>query len=462
VTNDLPQTPGRHGDPSLCIVAARVGVVAVLLAVATACGPGAAPAEDANLAAFIGRLKAVDNHAHANSTAPGDSDADALPLDGLPPFSLPARLRPESPLWLDAYRAMYGYRFTDLTGPHFDELRNEMKRVSTRQGAKFPEWVLDRIGTEVMLANRVAIGPGLESPRFRWVSYVDALLLPLSTADERAATPDYQIVYPLEEKLLQRYLSDLQLAKVPPTLEEYLRAVVTATLERQRQAGCVAVKFEVAYLRGLDFDEVSPATAAAVYGRFVGASKTTPSHSDYKALQDFLFRYIAGEAGRLGLAVHIHTFEGAGGFYRAAGSDPLLLEPVLNDPALRKTRFVLLHGGGIYASHVGALLWKPNVYVDTSLMSLVYTPDRLASILRDWLVEYPERVLFGSDAFANGPDAGWELAAWASSSAARHALGVALTGLVRSGEISSGRAEIIATMVMRENANRLYDLRLPL
>lgn len=28
----------------------------------------------------------------------------------------------------------------------------------------------------------------------------------------------------------------------------------------------------------------------------------------------------------------------------------------------------------------------------------------LATILRDWLVQYPERVLFGSDAFANGPD----------------------------------------------------------
>ena len=100
------------------------------------------------------------------------------------------------------------------------------------------------------------------------------------------------------------------------------------------------------------------------------------------------------------------------------------------------------------------------MYVDPSLMSLIYTPDRLASILRDWLVAYPERVLFGSDAFASGPDAGWELAAWGSSSSGRHALGMALTGLMRSGEISRGRAETIATMVMRENANRLYDLRL--
>ena len=44
--------------------------------------------------------------------------------------------------------------------------------------------------------------------------------------------------------------------------------------------------------------------------------------ADYKALQDFLFRHIAREAGRVGLAVHIHSFEGAGAFFRAAfGAD---------------------------------------------------------------------------------------------------------------------------------------------
>jgi predicted TIM-barrel fold metal-dependent hydrolase len=197
-----------------------------------------------------------------------------------------------------------------------------------------------------------------------------------------------------------------------------------------------------------------------VYARFVRQTKVTASRAEYKALQDFLFRYIAREAGRLGLAVHIHSFEGAGGSYRAAGSDPLLLEPVFNDPALRKTNFVILHGGGIYASHAGAMLWKPNVFVDMSIMPLIYPTDKVAAILYDWLSQYPDHVLFGSDAFANGPDAGWELAAWASSNAARHALGLALTRLMRSGDIDHARAEAIATMVLRTNANTLYDLKL--
>jgi len=413
---------------------------------------------DPEITAYIATIRAVDNHTHVNSIAPSDADSDALPIDGLPPFSLPARFRPENPDWLAAYRALYDYPYVDLSEPHLAELRATMQRVAREQGEKFPEWVLDRIGTEVMIANRVAMGPGLAPPRFLWVSYVDALLLPLSTTAERAATPDYLVLYPLEERLLSRYMADLHLAQLPATLDGYLRKVVTPTLERQRQTGCIAVKFEAAYLRSLDFDEASAGTASRVYSRYVAGG--VPSHVEYKALEDFLFRYIAREAGRLGMAVHIHSFEGAGGFYRTAGSDPLLLESAFNDPTLRGTTFVILHGGGMYASHAGAMLWKPNVYVDMSAMTLIYPPATLAGVLRDWLLQYPEKVLFGTDAFATGPDAGWELGAWLGTTTARQALAIALTGMMRNGEVSRARAEEIATMVMRTNAARLYKLDL--
>src|SRR5258708_1759260 len=96
------------------------GTLAVLAPVlAIACGsalPPASPDEDAQLAPFSGRIRAVDNHSHLNSTPLNDQDLDALPLEGLPPFALPARWRPESPVWLDGYRALYGYRHTDLSG----------------------------------------------------------------------------------------------------------------------------------------------------------------------------------------------------------------------------------------------------------------------------------------------------------------------------------------------------------
>lgn len=423
-------------------------------------GPGARAQTtvDSSLAAYIAAIRAVDNHAHVNSVVAVDSEYDALPLDGLSPFAVPERLLGgATPIWLAAYRALYGYKYDDLADAHITELRESIKSVAREQGLRFPEWALDRIGTEVMIANRIAMGPGLAPPRFRWASYVDPLMFPLTTVAERT-TPDYRVLYPREERLLRRYLTDLHLTRVPTTLDAYLRNVVTATLEHQRQNGCVAVKFEVAYLRALDFGDASLAAARSVYARYAGGGM--PGHADYKTLQDYLFRYIAREAGRLGMAVHIHTLEGAGGFYKAAGSDPLLLEPTLNDSTLRGTNFVIVHGGGMYASHTNALLWKPNVYADISLMTVIHSPATLAPALRTFVTQFPDKVLFGSDAFGGGPDAGWELTAWIGTHTARQTLARVLTSMLREGEITRERAQEIASMVLRGNASKLYGLKL--
>ncbi len=437
----------------------RIIVAALLAAGGIAAIANAQSPVDSQLSAFIERIRAVDNHTHVNTVAPDDSDSDALPLDVLPPFDLPARLRPDDMVWLAAYRALYGYPHADLTEEHLADLRTARQRVATEQGERFPEWALDRIGTEVMLANRVAMGPGLAAPRFRWVSFVDALLLPLSTGAEAATSPDHAKLYPLEDKLLHRYLADLGIKSLPATLEAYLNTVVMPTLERQKKAGCVAVKFEAAYLRSLDFESVPAETAGRIYARYINGGE--PPHAEYKALQDFLFRAIARQAGRLGMAVHIHSFQGGGGFYRVAGSDPLLLESVFNDPTLRDTNFVIVHGGGVYASHAGAMIWKSNVYLDMSVMTLIYPPALLADALRSWLSQFPEKVLFGTDAAAFGPDIGWDVTAWAGTATARQALAIALSSMMRDGEVTRPRAEEIATMVMRSNAARLYHLRLP-
>jgi len=441
----------------------------LLLGVSLACGAVAlscsqAPRSDRGgtdpeLTAFIGKIRVVDNHSHASSVAPGDSDQDALPLEAIFPFEVPVRLRPDiNPDWMSAYRALYKFPHSDLSDAHMNELRATMRQVAENQGDKFPAWVLDQIGTDVLLTNRIAMGPGLAPPRFRWVSYVDALMLPLSTKAEAAASPDREKLFPFEDKLLRRYLADLHVNKLPATLEAYLESVVTPTLEAQQKGGCLAVKFEAAFLRSLDFDDASLEAARPVYSRHIRGGE--PSHADYKVLQDFLFRYIAREAGRLGMAVHIHSFHGPGNFYRAAGADPLLLEPAFNDPALRKTNFVLIHGGGAYSAHSEAMLWKPNVFVDISGLTLLYTSARLAEVLRGWLTQYPEKVLFGSDAAAYGPDSGWELAAWIATRTGREALAIALTDMVRAGEVSRESAREIATMVMRTNAAKLYNLEL--
>ena len=75
---------------------------------------------------------------------------------------------------------------------------------------------------------------------------------------------------------------------------------------------------------------------------------------------------------------------------------PHLLEPALNDSTLRATTFHIVHGGWPVTAQTMELLGKPNVYTDISMMSLVAEPGALASALRMWLGEYPEKVMFGT------------------------------------------------------------------
>ena len=218
------------------------------------------------------------------------------------------------------------------------------------------------------------------------------------------------------------------------------------------------MKFEIAYLRPLNFAEPNETEARRVYAQYVAGG--TPKESEYRALEDYLFHEIAREAGRQGMAVHIHTLDNFGGFYSARGSAPHQLETVFNDSTLRGTNFVIIHGGWPLFAQTQSMLGKPNVYADISMMVLAAEQRELANTLRSWLTAWPEKVLFGTDAFDGGPDQGWEEGAYLGASTARRALGMALTGMMRDGDITRARAEQLARMVMRDNAIAAYHLHL--
>ena len=80
--------------------------------------------------------------------------------------------------------------------------------------------------------------------------------------------------------------------------------------------------------------------------------------------------------------------------------------------------------------------------------------------MQDWLRQYPEKVLFGTDAAAFGPDLGWPLAAWVGTTTARRVLALALSEMMRNDEVTRARAEEIATMVLRTSSAKLYRLSL--
>lgn len=438
--------------------AAAIGMLAGLLGCTRQPRREAGAQVDPQIAQAIDAVWAVDNHAHPVLAPPLDAtdrEFDALPVSSMAPESDPVALRPDSPALAAAWKALYGLDASPpLDAAGLQRLHAAQERAKKDHGEEYPAWVLDQahIGTEV--ANRVAMGRGVEPPRFRWVPYADALLFPLDNRGLAAANPDRQQFFALEDELRARYLKEAGLNGPPATLDAYLERVVKPTLERQRAGGAIAEKFEVAYLRGFDFGDPPQAQTAAIYARW--ARGGTPDPGQYKLLQDFLFRTIAGECGRLGMAVHLHAMAGGGGYFGIAGVNPLLLEPLFNDPRLRKTSFLLLHGGWPYVREVGALLQKPNVYLDLSGQDLLWPPHTEARWLREWLEFEPEKVLFGTDGYPYSDEMGWAESTWMANRDARQALGIALTGMVRDGEISRERALGIARLVLRGNAERLY------
>jgi len=408
---------------------------------AVACGNPAArnqPDIDTQLAAEIAKIRAVDNHAHpVRPTAAGekpDDEYDALPVDNLEAQSDPVRQRSSSPEVIEAHRRLFNGDKAKIAGAH---------------GADYAVWILDQLGIETMLANRVAMGPGLPESRFRWVPFADALMYPLDN-QSLIHNPDQKAFFPLEERLLRRYYAECGVAGKPATLAAYLDTVVRPTLERHKNAGAVAEKFEMAYLRTLDVGNPTRESAEKVYATGAG---------DYKALQDYIFRFIASESGRLGMAVHIHVAHGGGGYFNTAWANPLLLEPLFDDPSLRKTTFVMIHGGWPFTSETTPLLSKPNVYVDFSEQTAFNYPRDVSEVIRKWLEYVPEKVMFATDAYPFSPEVGWEEAGWIATNTGREALGLALSGMLRDNEITRDRAVELARMVLRDNARKLYGLK---
>jgi hypothetical protein len=430
-----------------------IGLASVVLSAQTA------PGRIEGLLSELRAVRAIDNHAHVVRPVDGDTDYDALPFALLDPPAAGAvasawPLRDEYPWFLKAWQAIYGYPHGDVSEAHrADGVALKRKAIAAR-GAGYPAWVLDRQGVDIALANRVAMGPDLPASRFRWVPYADALLFPLDNAVQKAANRDYAAFYPAEEKLLQRYMQESGARALPPSLADYCRDIVTATLARHKGAGAVAEKLEAAYLRWLDFAPAPQADAARVYAQY--AKGGVPPAADYKILQDYLFAYLAREAGRLGLAIHIHVANGGGANYDQRGSNPLLLTWVFNEPSLRKTTFVVVHGGYPYYEATLGLISKPNVYADFSALSSFEGVDGQAQRLRPWLAQWPEKVLYGSDASPTTDEIGWEETGWVASRTAREALAKVLADLVRDGTITGARASEIGRMVLRDNAKQLY------
>jgi uncharacterized protein len=206
-----------------------------ILLVATA-SAARAQAPDPALMSEIRKIRAIDNHSHPpRVVADGerDDEFDALPCDPLEPTAPNTMTRPENPQYIAAWKALWGYEYNDRSETHVKALLAAKNKIRQEQGDQYPAWVLDQLGIETQLANRVAMGRGLDAGRYRWVPFDDALLFPLNNDAAAAETPDRKFFFGRENKLLARYRRELGVAAMPATLAEYMSRVGTPELDRK-------------------------------------------------------------------------------------------------------------------------------------------------------------------------------------------------------------------------------------
>lgn len=399
----------------------------------------------------IDRIPIIDNHSHPGY--PNDPDVDAMALP--PNESVPLRLRGSNPELVEADKALFGYPYDDYSPAHARWLEKKKAGLEESYGNKYFSHILDLIGIQYVVANRVAMPAYLDPARFRWVFFVDSFLFPLNNRRFDARNPDEAVYIPLQEKVLHRYMKQAGLTGLPPTLDGY-EAFIRRILEENKRRGALGMKFEAAYFRSLHFSDPPRARAMAIYSKY--HSGGVPTAAEYRVFQDYIFRYLIRQAGRVHLTVHFHTAVGVGNYFNITAGNVMNLENVLRDPRYRNVTFVLLHGGYPFEREAIWLTALPNVYIDSSLMELYMYPWQFRRSLREWLELYPGKVLFGSDAFPFGDGLGAEEVYWLAVQSVRTSLAADLADMVSEGEVSEAQALRLARGYLHDNAARLYGL----
>jgi len=397
----------------------------------------------------IERIPIFDHHAHPGFS--DDSDVDAM---AAPPGSAALRQRDSNPELVAAAKALFGYPYDDLSPEHAKWLVQKKAELKKSRGTAYFSDILDQLNIEQGVANRAMMAGYLDPKRFVWVFFADSFMWPFDNAGERSRNPDEAVYIPLQEKMLHRWMQQEKVAKLPSSFSAYL-GFVTRTLEDNQKKGAIAEKFEVAYFRPAKFGDPSRQEAEAIYKKYVGGG--VPTEPEYRTFQDYIFRYLVREGGRLHLPVHIHSAVGIGDYFNLSQGNIFNFENILRDPRYSATTFVMLHGGYPYEREAIWLAAVKNVYMDSSFMEIAVYPSEFKKSLKIWLETFPDKITFGTDAFPYNEILGAEESYWLGVQSSRTALAAALAEMISEGEVSEPQALQLAHGYLHDNAVAIYQ-----
>lgn len=399
----------------------------------------------------IEKIPIIDMHAHPGYWDDSDVDAMAVTVTDLDPL----RTRATNPEWAEAAKELFGYPYSDFSPEHAAWLDKRDDELRKEWGKDYFSKILDLVGIQVGVANRVAMDYLQGNPRFRWVVFVDPFMFPFNNHD-LAINPDRAVYFPIQEKVLHRYLEQAGVSQLPADLAGY-EALIAHVLDQDKQQGAVAIKFEAPYFRSLaNISDPPREKAEALYRKYYSGG--TPSAEEYLVFQDYIFRYLIGQAGARHLEVHVHSAVGAGTYYYLRQGTAMNLENILKDIRYKDTTFVMIHGGYPYDRESIWLAALPNVYLDSSEFVLLVYPSEYSHILKNWFELFPEKIVFGSDAFPYSREIAVPETYWLAVYTARTGCAAALAQMVAEGEITEAKAMDIARDYFHDTSAKLFGL----
>ncbi|MGC8570103.1 MAG: amidohydrolase family protein [Caldivirga sp.] len=339
-----------------------------------------------------------------------------------------------------AIRDLYG--ISDITRDTYPKLVESMNNKATKG---FYRWVLEKANIgKVVLDHGDNTGnslPKFDRDLFTGVIRFEGIVFISNWGDLMNASRRLKV--PIH------HLSDLENA-----FRRYIREVLP---------NFIGVKTSFpAYMQSLKFEYVTPneaeyALKAIIEGK-EGFRRYTPSSSEVKPLQDYLFRVMLDELEALGKPLQVHT-----GIQETA---PTYDEPPNNaltnaNPTqlinlfkeYQNVKFILFHASYPYYHEAGVLAKQwPNVYLDLCWMHEI-NPRAYADILSEWLELVPNNKImaFGGDyIFIEGT--------YGASVIAKRAINEVVEEKINKGHWDKEDADKVIKRILKENAERVFKL----
>ena len=235
-------------------------------------------------------------------------------------------------------------------------------------------------------------------------------------------------------------------------LDDLIKALENSFNEAMKK-GIVAVKTGLAYNRILNYENTSRGDALRVFENLMSSTeKNTHSFFEVKPLQDYMMHRVLDLAEKNKLPVMIHTGLQTGNGNIIENTKPThLVNIIMEYPGVN---FILMHGSYPYGPELTTIAkYFPNVYIDMCWMYVI-SPSYSERFLHEWLETVPASKImgFGGD-YLNIENA------FSHLSMGRQVVTSVLTEKVRDGYFSEKEALKTASMILHDNAVRVFNLK---